>query len=114
MLRKALLPEEVQTGQTVSMEQALELDKEGLSERLGSYDCRFTDGLLNQKKDSSSKTKRVVGRTRLVWSNLIQGDSTRNRVTYNSLITGRRVDPSNILRPREIKVGVRLKGKVRF
>jgi hypothetical protein len=114
MLCNALLPEEVQAGQTVSMEQALELDKEGLSERLGSYDCRFTDGLLNQKKDSSSKTKRVVGRTRLVWSNLIQGDSTRNRVTYNSLITGRRVDPSNILRPREIKVGVRLKGKVRF
>ncbi|KAL3769360.1 hypothetical protein ACHAWO_001557 [Cyclotella atomus] len=117
MLCMAGLPEEVQTGKTVSIEEASKLDQEGLSERLGSYDCRFADKLLAHKKDSNNKKRVEVGRNRLVWSNLIQGDesaptSSRNRVVYNSLMTGRRLDPSAIVRPREIKVGVRLKGKL--
>lgn len=112
MLCKAILPDEVHTGVSVSIDQA---KKEGIEQRLGSYDCRFTDKILNP---SSNKTKKVrVGRTRLVWSNLIQGEepfpsSAQNRVAYNSLITGRLFDKSQIARPREVKVGIRLKGKV--
>eukprot|EP00956_Cyclotella_meneghiniana_P009130 scaffold12518_cov75-Cyclotella_meneghiniana.AAC.3 len=111
MLCNAILPEEVQIGISTSLEQA---EKE--RQRLGSYDCRFTDKILNLKKDSSSKSKRVTaGRTRLVWSNVIQGEepyslSTQNQVAYNSLISGRRID--QIARPRDVKVCVRLKGRV--
>jgi hypothetical protein len=117
MLCMAVLPEVVQTGKTVSIEEASKLDQEGLSERLGSYDCRFTDKLLAQKKDSNNKKRVAVGRTRLCWSNLVQGEdpatsSSRTRVVYNSLMTGRRVDSSAIVRPRELKVGVRLNGKL--
>lgn len=118
MLCNAVLPEEVQKGKTVSMEEVSKLDQAGLAEQLGSYDCRFMEKLLTQKKDSNVKTKRVeVGRIRLVWSNLIQGEephtqAARSPVVYNSLITGRRVDPSAIVRPRALKVGVRLRGKL--
>ena len=114
MLNGAILPEEVEIGQTVSMERAAELDNEGLAHRLGSYDCR----LLDPKKDPASRSKKVeVGRTRLVWSNLNQGDepyapSTQNRIAYNSLITGRRLEPSKTRRPREVRVGVRIEGKL--
>ncbi|KAL7536725.1 hypothetical protein ACHAXR_011212 [Thalassiosira sp. AJA248-18] len=119
MLRLAYLPQSVQAGQTVPTETATEMDNAGLAHSLGSYDCRYIDALLNhQKRDSSNRTKRVeVGRTRLVWSNLIQGDepflpSTRNRVNFNSLITGQRVDASKCKRPTEVKVGVRLNGRI--
>ena len=118
MLCKATLSEEIQTGKRISIKEASELDKEGLSRRLGSYDCRFTDKLINQKSDTPNKSKQVeVGRTRLIWSNLVEGcapstTSMPYRIVYNSLITGRRVDPSKISRPREIKVGVRLRGKL--
>ena len=114
MLCKAILPEEIQTGKSLSIQQASELDKGGLSQRLRSYDCRFADKLINQKKDTPNKSKQVeVGRTRLIWSNLVEGCApSTSGLVYNSLITGRRLDPSKILRPREIKVGVRLKGKL--
>lgn len=57
------------------------------------------------------------GRTRIVWSNLTQGDesflpSSRNRVNYNSLITGQIVDAPKCKRPSEVKVGVRLNGRI--
>lgn len=118
MLRCAILAQEIQTGESVSVEKALELDEEGLSYRLGSYDCRFLEKMIPAKKESVIRTKRVeVGRTRLVWTSIIQGDepytpSTRNRIAYNSLLTGRRVDPTRVSRPREVKVGVRVMGKL--
>mmetsp|Transcript_15543 Transcript_15543/g.33658 ORF Transcript_15543/g.33658 Transcript_15543/m.33658 type:complete len:955 (-) Transcript_15543:1141-4005(-) len=115
MLCLASLPQATQfLGQT----EALEMDNAGLAHRLGSYDCRFTDALLNPKRDSVNRAKRIeVGRSRIVWSNLIQGDepflpSTRNRVNYNSLITGERFDASKCKRPTEVKVGVRLNGRM--
>ena len=117
MLCIAVLPLSVQSGLTVSLEKASEMDNDGLARSLGSYDCRFTDTLLNSKRDVSNKVKRIeVGRTRLVWSNLPVSEpflpSTRNRVNFNSLITGRRIDASKCKRPREVKVGVRLNGRL--
>jgi hypothetical protein len=115
MLCIAVLPQSVQSGLTVSLEKASAMDNDGLARSLGSYDCRFTDALLNPKRDVSNRVKRIeVGRTRLVWSNLPVDEpylpSTRNRVNFNSLITGRRI--ASIKRPREVKVGVRLNGRL--
>eukprot|EP00581_Thalassiosira_minuscula_P020083 CAMPEP_0183718262 /NCGR_PEP_ID=MMETSP0737-20130205/11572_1 /TAXON_ID=385413 /ORGANISM="Thalassiosira miniscula, Strain CCMP1093" /LENGTH=958 /DNA_ID=CAMNT_0025947793 /DNA_START=543 /DNA_END=3419 /DNA_ORIENTATION=+ len=118
MLCLASLPQSIQTGQTVSTEKAMEMDAAGFAHSLGSYDCRFTEALLNPKRDSINRAKRIeVGRTRLVWSNLIQGEesqlpSARSRLNFNSLITGQRVDPSKFKRPTEVKVGVRLNGRI--
>lgn len=115
MLSFASLP----IGQTVPTAKAKQMDKAGFADRLGSYDCRYTNALMNPKKEASNKkSKQIeVGRTRLVWSNLIQGDepylpSTRNRVNFNSLITGQRLDLSKCKRPKTVKVGVRLNGRI--
>jgi len=118
MLRTATLPLSVQTGVTVTTDMAAELDDDGFAYKLGSYDCRFTDKILTPKKESSNRSRRIeVGRTRIVWSSLIQGDepflpSTRNRINFNSLITGQRLDATKCKRPREVRVGVRLNGKL--
>ena len=120
MLCPASFPQSIQSGETVSMDKAKRLDKAGLANRLGSYDCRITDSLSNPKKDSSNKRSKQteVGRTRIIWSNLIQGDdqpflpSTRNRVNFNSLLTGQRIDTLKCKRPVEVKVGVRLNGRI--
>mmetsp|Transcript_32195 Transcript_32195/g.69483 ORF Transcript_32195/g.69483 Transcript_32195/m.69483 type:complete len:954 (+) Transcript_32195:30-2891(+) len=117
MLCLASLPQSIQFGQTVPIENAMEMDKNGFAHSLGSYDCRYTDALLNPKRDSFNRGKRIeVGRTRLLWSNLIQGDtfplpSNRNRLTLNCLITGQRVDASKCKRPTAVKVGVRINGR---
>ena len=118
MLCLASLPQHIQSGQTVSMDKALAMDRSDLARSLGSYDCRFTDALLNPKKDMNRVKRIEVGRTRLVWSNLIDDPSmpsTRNRApkaVFNSLITGQRVDASKCKRPTEVKVGVRLNGRI--
>lgn len=117
MLSMASLPQSVQSGKTVPMEKASQMDKAGFAHSLGSYDCRFTDALLNSKARNRSK-QIEVGRTRTMWSNLIQGDepflpSTRgNKVNFNSLLTGQRLDLSKCKRPKEVKVGVRLNGRI--
>jgi len=117
VIRPMLAVCSIQHGQTVTSEKALEMDNVGFAHSLGSHDCRYTDALLNPKKDGANRAKRIeVGRTRLVWSNLIQGDessssSTRNRVNFNSLLTGQRVDVSKCKRPTEVKVGLRLNGR---
>ena len=72
---------------------------------------------LNESKTPNKSKQVEVGRTRLIWSNLVEGcapstSSMQDRIIYTSLITGRRLDPTTILRPREIKVGVRLKGNL--
>lgn len=113
MLCLARLPQSTQSGQTVTVEMAAEMDNAGLAHLLGSYDCRFADNLAN--KNSSNRAKRIeIGRTRLVWSNLIQGDAAQNnrRVSYNSLITGLKIDTQKFKRPTEVKVGVRLSGRI--
>lgn len=116
MLSSAILPSDIQTGQSVSTDEACELDEEGLAYSLGSYDCRYTEMLLTPKKDGGSRAKRIeVGRTRLIWTSLAKGDdpsasNSRNRINFNSLITGHRVDPARSKRPRDVKVGVRVNG----
>lgn len=116
MLCLARLPQNTQSGETVSIEMASEMDSAGLAQQLGSYDCRFVDNLINPKKDGFSRAKRIeLGRTRIVWSNLIQGDASQNnrsRVTYNSLITGKKLDATQFKRPLDVKVGVRLNGRI--
>ena len=116
MLCIGLLPQSVQSGLSVSLQEASAMDNAGLARSLGSYDCRIIDALLNPKREISNRVKRIeVGRTRLVWSNLPVDapflPSTRNReVNFNSLITGQHYRLNNYKRPREIKVGVRLNG----
>ncbi len=117
MLCAASLPQTILTGETVSMERALELDNQGLAYSLGSYDCRVVDKLSNPKKDFRRLKKVEVGRNRLVWSNIIQADdpffpTTRSKVSYNSLITGQKLDEKKNRRQTEIKVGVRMSGKL--
>jgi hypothetical protein len=116
MLCVARLPQSTQSGQTVSLETASEMDSVGFAQSLGSYDCRFVDNMMNLKKDSVGRAKRIeLGRTRIVWSNLVQSDVSqynRNRVNYNSLITGKRLDTSQLKRPLDVKVGVRLNGRI--
>jgi hypothetical protein len=117
MLCAASLPQSILTGETVTTERASEMDNEGLAYSLGSYDCRVVEKLSNPKKDFSRSKKVEVGRNRLVWSNIIQADdpffaTTRSKVSYNSLITGRKMDEKKITRQTEIKVGVRICGKL--
>jgi hypothetical protein len=117
MLSAASLPQSILTGETVATERASEMDNEGLAYSLGSYDCRVVDKLSNPKKDFSRSKKVEVGRNRLVWSNIIQADdpffpTTRSKVSYNSLITGQKIDEKKNTRKTEIKVGVRIDGKL--
>lgn len=116
MLCLARLPQFTQSGQTVSVEVASQMDSSGFAQSLGSYDCRFADYVANPRKDGASRGKRIeLGRTRIVWSNLVQGDASpynRNRVNYFSLITGKRLDASQFKRPLDVKVGVRLNGHI--
>eukprot|EP00986_Skeletonema_menzelii_P017135 scaffold17710_cov153-Skeletonema_menzelii.AAC.7 len=117
MLCAASLPQTILTGETVATERALELDNQGLAYSLGSYDCRVVEKLSNPKKDFKRSKKVEVGRNRLVWSNIIQADdpffpTTRSKVSYNSLITGRKLDEKKSKRQTEIKVGVRISGKL--
>lgn len=117
MLCAASLPQSVLTGETVATERALEMDNDGLAYSLGSYDCRVIEKLLNPKKDFRRSKKVEVGRNRLVWSNIVQADdpsfpTTRSKVSYNSLITGQKMDDKKNRRQTEIKVGVRIFGKL--
>mmetsp|Transcript_36357 Transcript_36357/g.74117 ORF Transcript_36357/g.74117 Transcript_36357/m.74117 type:complete len:864 (-) Transcript_36357:1037-3628(-) len=117
MLCTASLPQSILTGETVSTERAVEMDNDGLAYSLGSYDCRVVEKLSNPKKDFSRSKKVEVGRNRLVWSNIIQADdpffpTTRSKVSYNSLVTGQKLDEKKNKRQTEIKVGVRISGKL--
>ena len=117
MLCSASLPQSILTGETVTAERASEMDRDGLAYRLGSYDCRVIEKLSNPKKDFSRSKRVEVGRNRLVWSNIIQADdplfpATRSKVSYNSLITGERIDEKKNKRQTEMKVGVRISGKL--
>lgn len=117
MLCTASLPQAILTGETVAIERASEMDNEGLAYSLGSYDCRVVEKLSNPKKDFSRSKKVEVGRNRLVWSNIIQADdpffpTNRFKVSYNSLITGQKMDEKKHNRQTEIKVGVRISGQL--
>lgn len=117
MLCTASLPQFILTGETVSTEKASEMDKDGLAYRLGSYDCRVVEKISNPKRDFSRSKRVEVGRNRLVWSNIIQADDpffpvTRAKVSYNSLITGQIMDEKKNRRQTEVKVGVRISGKL--
>ena len=120
----AILPSYVQCGQTVTIESARIRDKEeGLREYLGSYDCRAT--AINSamsfeamdKKDvkvgketGPGRAKRInVGRSRLIWS---KAKMSSSKASFSSLLTGQKLDASAQKRPKDIKVTIKLNGKV--
>lgn len=130
-VRSAYLPAEVQTGKHVNVENAVKLDRAGLSSRLGTYDCRHGSSSAgavaarkgskrnDTNKENGRRAKRVfVGRTRLIWSSrtrsggLVGSGSTNSRYTYRSLLTGNRLEGGSFKRPREVSVGVRLNGNL--
>ena len=120
MLCIASLPEEVQSGASMSVDKARQIDSTGQGFNLGSYDCRYLDSTSSQskrsKKEKSSKQVQV-GRKRIVWSNMIQGEdcstpAQHKAIAFNSLISGKRLEPSKCIRPIEVKVGIRVDGRL--
>lgn len=119
MVCVASLPAEVRSGASVPVDKARQIDSTGLGFNLGSYDCRYLDPPLTQSKKAKKErsNKQVhVGRTRIVWSNMIQGEDynipAQHKATFNSLISGQRLEPSKCMRPIDVKVGVRIDGRL--
>lgn len=133
----ATLPSSVQTGTPVSVETAIEMDKDALLHQLGSYDCRGSTNNValsfQGMENISSKTKKInVGRNRLIWSRIRNGNGSKS--SYDSLLTGQKLEqgaakvclkksssrvllkiPSHntiIKRPRDIQVYIRVNGKL--
>ena len=77
---------------------------------LGSYNCRPVPPEALTSKDTSSKNRIFVGRTRLVWSEKEGHRSSSQRVPYRSLLTGDRLDATAAKRPLRIRVAIRLNG----
>eukprot|EP00978_Attheya_sp_CCMP212_P008726 scaffold20492_cov56-Attheya_sp.AAC.3 len=127
MLSFSSFPASIQQGTSVSIERAKELDE---YENLGSYDCGVGNPpYISVEKNASGKRKKVlVGRTRLVWSNIENSagltiasqsrtnveytSSGRNRFVYTSILNGQKLDNPSYKRPRDVKVGVRLNGNL--
>ena len=117
MLCAAILPNSVQNGKSVKLDEASKMDIEGLAASLGSYDCRSMLQSASEKS-SSAKKKVNVGRTRLLWTErsdrrkdgCMNATPKAGKATYTSIITGRRLDPNAYRRPREVHVGIRLNG----
>ena len=113
MLRTAMLPTSVLSGQKVPVGVAAEFDRR---ESLGSYDVR-ANASATEKAASSTEVKRkiAIGRTRLVWTKKnekAEGASKYGKSTYTSIITGQKLETNAQKRPREVRVGVRLNGQL--
>jgi hypothetical protein len=106
LLIEALLPTKINSGSPSKSGEAMRIAKE-----LGSYDCGSTPH--PQQKgvtETDKKSTRVSGRTRLVWtSHASHGSST---ASYASLLTGQSIEPNERKRPREVEVGIILKGRL--
>ena len=119
----AVFPAYVQCGQSLTIESAQIKDKEeGIRELLGSYDCRATttnpsmsfDAMDNEDykptKYGGGRSKRInIGRSRLIWSKVRMRSS---KPLFTSILTGQRLDAATYKRPKDLKVTVRLNGKV--
>jgi len=77
---------------------------------LGSYNIRPIPPQALASNDTSSKNRIFVGRTRLIWSEKDESQSSSHRVPYRSLLTGDRLDGPASKRPLRVKVAVRLNG----
>ncbi len=121
MYCNAMFPTYVQSGQTLTLESAkLKDEKEGLRDYLGSYDCRATSTNREKSFDAmddeenfnrkDGRSKRInVGRTRIIWSKANVGGS---KVGITSLFNGQKLDAASYKRPKELKVTIRLNGKI--
>ena len=114
ILVKAKLPLEVQGGRFLILPLAEENAK-----RLGSYDARYgMPPMIDVNQKHGNRAKRVYsGRTRLTWTKAHFGgnasgesSSSRQRVTYSTILTSDRVDISLFKRPREVTLAVRVNG----
>lgn len=126
-IRIASFPSSIQTGKTVSVENAAQLDEQGITSYLGSYDCRATtantvsynskENNKQSKKDKDIRPKRInVGRTRLIWTStqpkFDDVISTRSKNMFFCNLTGQKLDAAGYKRPREALVTVKLNGSV--
>lgn len=111
MLRTAMLPSSVLSGQKVPVGVAAEFDRR---ESLGSYDVRANASATEKAASSTEAKKKIaIGRTRLVWTKKnekAEGASKYGKSTYTSIITGQKLETNAQKRPREVRVGVRLNG----
>lgn len=96
LLLPAQLPLEVQQGRR-------EVLSHSKAVHLGSYDCRH--GLA---AGTSSHKTHVSGRTRKVWTKKL-GEA---RFIYKSILDGKRLENGSQKRPRNVKMGIRLNGKL--
>ena len=87
----ARLPTSVQTGTPINVETAIEMDKD-TTLQLGSYDCRAsTSNMALSLENVSSKTKKInIGRNRLIWSRIRNGNGSK--ISYDSPLTGQRLE----------------------
>eukprot|EP00536_Pseudo-nitzschia_multiseries_P014865 jgi/Psemu1/246401/estExt_Genewise1.C_7780013 len=99
---EATLPIEVEGGRKMSKTKA-KIE----AEKLGSYDIRH--GVTNSQSCKSAKTQ--VGRTRLVWS-CKTGPDQNQRVSFTSLVTGKKLENGAQKRPRNIRVRIKVDGKI--
>lgn len=113
MLRTAVLPPSVLSGQNVPIAVAEEFDRR---ESLGSYDVRANAAAVEKAASSNAaKRKIAIGRTRLVWTKKnekAEGASKYGKFTYTSIITGQKLETNAQKRPREVRVGIRLNGQL--
>ena len=103
-LLEATLPLEVQNGRFLSASKA-----QGIAEKLGSYNWRHGLGPNNHSGKNSNRVS--VGRTRLMWTEKSPSEQPQ-RVYFTSVLSGEKLESGTQKRPREIKVGIRLNGKL--
>lgn len=106
LLTDAILPRFVQDG---IRKNGTEAWKEAIE--FGSYNCRqppTREFVLNDSSSSSSRF--IVGRTRLVWSVKELNASQSQKSTFRSMLTGDRIESTSSRRPLNVQVSIRLNG----
>uniref|UniRef100_A0A7S4ABE3 Uncharacterized protein n=2 Tax=Pseudo-nitzschia australis TaxID=44445 RepID=A0A7S4ABE3_9STRA len=99
---EATLPAEVENGRKMRKTKA-KIE----AEKLGSYDIRH--GIPNSQSCKSAKTP--VGRTRLVWTSKTPSDQPQ-RVSFTSLVDGKKLENGAQKRPRNIQVRIKVDGQI--
>ena len=100
---EATLPIEVQNGKVLTTMNARQV-----AESLGSYDWRHG---FPKNNATGKLSKTSCGRTRLVWTDRNGPADQPQKVVYNSLLNGERLESSSQKRPRDIRVAIRLQGE---
>ena len=113
----AAFPDYIQTGESMSIEEAGKMDEQN-NFYLGSYDCRASaphssmsyQAMRIVKKDVRAKRIINVGRTRLIWSSFHQ--AANNKIVFTSDLTGEKLIAQSSKRALNAKVFIKLNGKV--